>query len=350
MARFAVRTDRLSPPHRHDGDDDVSFIADAAVSGHSHICRPLPGHLSSADALPDFSVVPHSTQMKAMRGLGVALALVVAACGGGPVVPKTPPAATTSPTAERSTTAGVPVETPSGVPTQIAPNPTPAPTVASNDARTPWRLAAWSVVDRDTQVFDAIGLVEVCDTFDRPLNDLSGYTVAYEGSAVVLSMLATPPLDRQCRHRELAWEPITVNLEEAIGDRRLVDPSDGGGSVRWRPPPMGEIPLPVSVRHVPPGMLVHDICAGVGLDGVSVTGDPEDPRIVWLRDRNGRASDIQLLWPAGYTARFTPQLEVLDEAGAIVMKEGHRPEGGCVQGDGILRIADPIPNDPVPSP
>jgi hypothetical protein len=48
-----------------------------------------------------------------MRGVGVALALMVAACSGAPAVPQTPAAATTSATAEGSTAPSAPVlETP----------------------------------------------------------------------------------------------------------------------------------------------------------------------------------------------------------------------------------------------
>ena len=75
-----------------------------------------------------------------------------------------------------------------------------------------------------------------------------------------------------------------------------------------------------------------------------MTGHPTDPRIVWLRKRNGPDVGTRLLWPPGWTARFIPQLEVLDETGNVVLTEGYEPQGGCVVGSGPdVLMLDAVP-------
>jgi hypothetical protein len=53
--------------------------------------------------------------------------------------------------------------------------------------------------------------------------------------------------------------------------------------------------------------------------------------VVWVH-RNG--VNLRLAWPsASYVARFTPSLEVVDESGNILFREGDRVGGGCETGD-----------------
>jgi hypothetical protein len=68
-------------------------------------------------------------------------------------------------------------------------------------------------------------------------------------------------------------------------------------------------------------------CADVGLDA-SLMGSPTDPRVAWLVDPTGGRIDI--LWPRGFTARFDPDLEVLDASGMVVYRARDRIRGGCV--------------------
>jgi hypothetical protein len=75
-------------------------------------------------------------------------------------------------------------------------------------------------------------------------------------------------------------------------------------------------------------------CRGVGLDA-TLTGDPTDPRVAWLIGTDGRRQEI--VWPPGLTARFDPELQVLDRSGAIVFRAGDHIDGGCTAGP---------PNDP----
>jgi hypothetical protein len=69
-------------------------------------------------------------------------------------------------------------------------------------------------------------------------------------------------------------------------------------------------------------------CRGIGLSG-TLTGDPKDPRVAWLV-YDGQRRDV--VFPSGYTARFDPQLEILDGSGQIVGRAGDQVTGGCVTG------------------
>lgn len=98
-------------------------------------------------------------------------------------------------------------------------------------------------------------------------------------------------------------------------------------------------PLPVlTVGNVPVGP--GSSCAGVGLDA-TLHGETGDGRIAWLVTAEGGRLDV--VWPAGYHARFAPRLEVLDESGRVVLREGDRVGGGCVTGDpDILWLSPPF--------
>jgi hypothetical protein len=43
-------------------------------------------------------------------------------------------------------------------------------------------------------------------------------------------------------------------------------------------------------------------------------------------------------WPVGYSARFTPSLEVLNENGVVVGHEGTQLRGGCQTVAGTWRV------------
>lgn len=78
---------------------------------------------------------------------------------------------------------------------------------------------------------------------------------------------------------------------------------------------------------VPSGAVVT--CAGIGLVDAALHGDPNDPKLAWLINAVG-PSRIDLVWPSGYSARFDPQLEIVDPNGVVVMREGDQIEGACV--------------------
>jgi hypothetical protein len=70
-------------------------------------------------------------------------------------------------------------------------------------------------------------------------------------------------------------------------------------------------------------------CRGVSLDA-HVTGSPTDPRLAWLVSDRGGRQDV--VWPAGFRARFTPKLEVLDRNGYVVFRDGDGVHEGCATG------------------
>jgi hypothetical protein len=76
------------------------------------------------------------------------------------------------------------------------------------------------------------------------------------------------------------------------------------------------------------------LCRGVGYGGV-LRGDPVDPRLAW-GETEARTNQLilrkELVWPPGYTARFTPQIEILDSSRQVRYVAGDRIEGGCVTG------------------
>lgn len=87
-------------------------------------------------------------------------------------------------------------------------------------------------------------------------------------------------------------------------------------------PPTPPLPLPVAA--------FPNACRGVGLTDATLVGSPDDPRITWLQLPDGRR--IELVWPPQYSARFTPELEVLDERSAVRFRGGDVVRGGCQKG------------------
>ena len=49
---------------------------------------------------------------------------------------------------------------------------------------------------------------------------------------------------------------------------------------------------------------------------------------------NHRVLRKELVWPPGYTARFSPELEILDASHRVRLVAGDMIDGGCVSGTG----------------
>ena len=84
------------------------------------------------------------------------------------------------------------------------------------------------------------------------------------------------------------------------------------------------------------------LCAGGGFAGsVEIHGSETDADLVWLTRLDG--SRQKLVWPAGFRARFTPRLEIVDAAGAVFAREGDHPSGGCPMPPGgtLIQGMDP---------
>jgi hypothetical protein len=91
--------------------------------------------------------------------------------------------------------------------------------------------------------------------------------------------------------------------------------------------------LPTLSEDIPP-------CAGVGTEA-TLAGSRTDPRLAWMVDSQGGRHEI--VWPRGFTARFDPDLAVLDASGKVVYRAGDKIDGGCVTGgeDSPLLILPP---------
>jgi hypothetical protein len=102
----------------------------------------------------------------------------------------------------------------------------------------------------------------------------------------------------------------------------------------------GEQWLPVANFRLPNGETL--LCTGGGFVGdYRIHGASTDPRLAWLVAPTGER--IELAWPNGYSARFTPDLEILDQEGRIVGKAGSRVTGSCRTAEpGVFR-ADLLP-------
>jgi hypothetical protein len=108
--------------------------------------------------------------------------------------------------------------------------------------------------------------------------------------------------------------------------------------VRWPTPAVALAILVVAgacavPRPLPTVEAFNGACRGVGLLDARVIGSPSDPRLAWLVYGDTQARR-DVIWPPGYTARFTPRLEILDEKGAVVFGDGDQVTGGCVTGPG----------------
>ena len=83
-----------------------------------------------------------------------------------------------------------------------------------------------------------------------------------------------------------------------------------------------------SIAGIPVG------CAGVGWVGNNhvLAGSANDPRLVWMM-ADGKREELE--FPVGYSARFTPGLQLLDQTGKVVGEEGTVLVGGCEYVSGI---------------
>lgn len=71
-------------------------------------------------------------------------------------------------------------------------------------------------------------------------------------------------------------------------------------------------------------------CREIGLMGATLAGSPADPRVAWLEF--GDEGRREILWPPGFTAQFTPELEILDASRTVVFRAGDAISGGCTAG------------------
>lgn len=101
----------------------------------------------------------------------------------------------------------------------------------------------------------------------------------------------------------------------------------------------GETALPTEPPvSLPPGAI--EACGGVAISAV-LHGDAADQHVAWLVSDLGTRIDVA--WPPGYRARFSPSLEVLDGSDVLVIKAGDPVSGGCVTvNPGVLLLEPPF--------
>jgi hypothetical protein len=73
-------------------------------------------------------------------------------------------------------------------------------------------------------------------------------------------------------------------------------------------------------------------CRGVGLDAV-LRGSAADPRLAWVESQlTTPAHRVDVVFPTGFSARFVPNLEILDPDGRVIAVAGDAITGGCTTG------------------
>ena len=104
--------------------------------------------------------------------------------------------------------------------------------------------------------------------------------------------------------------------------------------------------MPIANWTLPDGGQL--LCAGGGFVGdYRLHGSASDPRIVWMTDPHGTREEVA--WPVGYSARFRPSLELLDEHGDLVGREGTLVVGSCTTVDPNVQQVELETPKPPPS-
>jgi hypothetical protein len=122
--------------------------------------------------------------------------------------------------------------------------------------------------------------------------------------------------------RSRALTPLRGGVLGAILVAMLVAGCSPAAPPRASGAPGSPLPVPTLASW-------NGACAGVGLLKAALTGDPADPRVAWLQTPNGRQD---VVFPPGFSARFTPLLQILDATGKVVARDGDVIDGGCVTG------------------
>lgn len=126
------------------------------------------------------------------------------------------------------------------------------------------------------------------------------------------------------RIRDVSFAAIVVVGLAGCGMLAQVFATPGPKAPRELGP--GEAWVPIELWEPINGVPVG--CGGVGYEGeYRLHGSATDPRLVWMTFPDGVRHE--LAWPLGYSARFTPGLELLDETGRVVAREGTLVTGGC---------------------
>ena len=129
-----------------------------------------------------------------------------------------------------------------------------------------------------------------------------------------------------------AVPPDATNLRPALPPASVDHPGPSTSVPATNPPSAAT----ATIRTVD---VSGTVCGGIGINDGTLRGDPHDPRVAWL-DLGGPGT-MDLVFPTGFTARFTPRLEILDANGQVRFRDGSAITGGCVWGEFDLLIGWP---------
>jgi hypothetical protein len=79
----------------------------------------------------------------------------------------------------------------------------------------------------------------------------------------------------------------------------------------------------------------HSRCLHARVAG-SIGANAHDPARVWLDRNDGRRVDLR--WPSGFRAQFTPSAEVMDGGGRVIARQGDAVTLGGGYVDGIFEV------------
>ena len=99
---------------------------------------------------------------------------------------------------------------------------------------------------------------------------------------------------------------------------------------RRRPPELWDPASSGSPSRSPTSNGVAYLCNisnEIGAPALELFGSPSDPRLTWTTRLGER---LELAWPVGYSARFTPGLEVLDQNDNVVAHGGELLVKACL--------------------
>lgn len=129
--------------------------------------------------------------------------------------------------------------------------------------------------------------------------------------------------------------PVTPVLQTARPTPPTATPIPTTPQIETAPPPSA----PIRTVDMSGGGSVPLACAGIGLIDATLQGHANDPRVAWIEIKDHGTEGV--LFPKGFTARFTPYLEILDASGQVKFRAGSVIDGGCVWGQQDLLIGWP---------
>jgi hypothetical protein len=172
-----------------------------------------------------------------------------------------------------------------------------------------WRLLPLEPVTPATTTLNVVLTEQECANGLTPEGRIGAPDIKYGDVNVVI----TVPV-RRFGGADCPSNPeyqTTIELSEPIGERLLVDGSDN--TIRWQHR-VDTVALPQTQRPS------NVFCYPTYLEGAFLAGSPDDPSVAWVVSDEGQR--VNVLWPAGFTARFGPEIELIDPIGQVFARSG----------------------------